>query len=196
LVAVLEAAQRHGFLGPGPVEAHIDHALGLAALIATPPRAALDLGSGAGVPGLVLALHWPASRWILLDAGARRTALLTQAVSALRLADRVDVLCARAEDAGRDPGLRGSCDLVTARSFGPPAVTAECAAPFLRVGGVVAVTEPPGNEPRWPIEGLAVLGLTLGPRSESPHVQQLIATAQCPDRYPRRVGMPAKRPLF
>ena len=52
----LETARRHGFLGPGPVTDHISHAVGLAEAVPQPPRQALDLGSGAGVPGLILAL--------------------------------------------------------------------------------------------------------------------------------------------
>jgi 16S rRNA (guanine527-N7)-methyltransferase len=148
------------------------------------------------VPGLVLALHWPGSRWTLLDAGVRRAALLTQAVSALGLADRVDVLCARAEDAGRDPAHRGRYDLVTARSFGAPAVTAECGAALLHPGGILAVTEPPDGSARWPDDGLALLGLTLGTASSAPRAQLIRANAPCPERYPRRTGVPAKRPLF
>jgi len=160
------------------------------------PARALDLGSGAGVPGLVLALHWPESRWILLDAGVRRATVLTQAVTALGLDARVGVVCARAEEAGQNPAHRGHYDLVTARSFGAPAVTAECGAPFLRVGGILAVTEPPDATSRWPVEGLATFGLAPGASSTTPNAQQLIAVSPCPDRYPRRTGVPAKRPLF
>lgn len=164
--------------------------------IATLPSRALDLGSGAGVPGLVLAVEWPDSTWVLLDAGERRTTVLQQAVIDLGVGSRVTVICGRAEGLGHDPAHRGTYDLVTSRSFGPPAVTAECGAPFLRVGGVLAVTEPPDEQPRWPAEGLAELGLVAGHTTEAPRTQQLIASAPCPDRYPRRIGIPVKRPLF
>ena len=70
------------------------------------------------------------------------------------------ILGAAAEDAGRDAEWRGGFDLVTARSFGAPAVVAECGAPFLRVGGRLVVSEPPSDGPtRWPVEGLAAVGL-------------------------------------
>ncbi|MGH9185692.1 MAG: RsmG family class I SAM-dependent methyltransferase [Acidimicrobiales bacterium] len=164
-----------------------------------PPRRALDLGSGGGVPGLVLARSWPASCWVLLDAGERRAAFLRSAISELDLRDRVAVLEERAETAGRDPALRASFDLVVARSFGLPAVTAECAAGFLAVGGHLVVSEPPANaEGRWDVAGLARLGLEpVAPSAAADfRVQVFEQTQACPDRYPRRSGVPAKRPLW
>ena len=94
--------------------------------------------------------------------------------------------------------MRAAFDLVVARSFGPPAVVAECAAPFLRVGGRLAVSEPPTGEDRWPPAPLAELGLEATERRDvgGAHVQLLRQTAPCPDRYPRRTGVPTKRPLF
>jgi 16S rRNA (guanine527-N7)-methyltransferase len=161
------------------------------------PTTALDLGSGGGVPGLPLALHWPLSNWVLLDGNERRTAWLAEAVQTLDLADRVRVVRARAEEAGRDSTLRGGFDVVTARSFGPPAVTAECASPFLRIGGVLVVSEPPAEVGRWTVDGLAQLGLGIGGRSSgAPWMQVLVQERPCPERFPRRVGIPAKRPLF
>ena len=202
LQAVLEEARSAGFLGPGPVEPHIEHALAFVGDLAA-PALALDLGSGAGVPGLALAwLAWPDSHWVLLDAGQRRAVFLAEAIEQLGLEDRVRVVRARAEEAGRDPELRATCDLVTSRGFGPPAVVAECAAPFLRVGGQLVVSEPPGGAPsRWPAPELQVLGLepALEGANEAPSgpaMARFILATPCPDRYPRRVGIPAKRPLF
>lgn len=208
LITELERAQELGFLGPGPVDTHVDHARGFAAGLDGPPARFLDLGSGGGVPGLVLALDWPGASAVLLDAGERRCAFLREAVERLGLDGRVDVVRQRAEEAGRSPTLRGRFDLVVARSFGPPAVTAECAAPFLQVGGRVVVSEPPPEDSaegaasshdavRWPPEGLAQLGLS--PAAAWRHdygYQSLVQRSPCPDRYPRRVGQVAKRPLF
>jgi 16S rRNA (guanine527-N7)-methyltransferase len=195
---VLEQARDLGFLGPGPVEPHIEHALVFTAAVPEPPEQALDLGSGGGVPGLVLALHWQASRWTLLDAGQRRTAFLHSAVAELALTGRVEVLAGRAETAGRIPEQRGAYDLVVARSFGRPAVTAECAAPFLQVGGLLVVSEPPAPAAdRWPKKPLAELGLEPAhPVEGPPHFQILKQRAPCPDQYPRRIGVPGKRPLW
>jgi 16S rRNA (guanine527-N7)-methyltransferase len=167
-------------------------------LVAAAPGRAVDLGSGGGVPGLVLACHWPDSQWLLLDASHRRTDFLTDAVTSLGLNDRVRILCQRAEEAGRLPDLRHSADLVTARGFARPAVTAECAAPLLVVGGLLVVSDPPDAVPdRWPPEPLESLGLVPdGVSATAPALQRLRQVTPCPDRYPRRTGVPAKRPLF
>lgn len=204
LEAVLQASQAAGFLGPGDPEAHIEHARSFAAAIdareGPRPERLLDLGSGGGVPGLVLAaLCWPSARWVLLDAAARRTEFLEWAVDELGLRDRVTVRHDRAEAAGRDDDLRGTMDVVLARSFASPPITAECGAPLLRAGGVLVVSEPPGalDRGRWPEGPLAELGLVLeghvvGPPAMVWMRQQHLAG----DRWPRRVGVPGKRPLY
>jgi 16S rRNA (guanine527-N7)-methyltransferase len=198
VLAVLEEAQAAGFLGPGPVADHVEHARGVAAAVASPPARALDLGSGGGVPGLVLAEVWPASRWVLLDRGAKRCAFLRRAVAGLGLAARVAVEEGAAESLGTDAAWRGRFDLVVSRSFGPPAVTAECAAPFLRVDGLLAVAEPPRGHDRWPAAEVARLGLAPGELSvhAAATVQVLRQAEPCPPEYPRRAGIPAKRPLW
>ena len=205
LVLVLEEARRRGFLGPGPVEAHLDHAAGYAAALEadagagwSPVRAA-DLGSGAGLPGLPLAVRFPDAAWTLVEASVRRAAFLRSAVRDLGLGDRVGVVEERAEAVGRLAAYRGRFDLVVARSFGPAAVVAECAAPLLRAGGRAVVSEPPGGAPaRWPAPGLALLGMAPGPsvQARGAAYQVLHREALCPDRWPRRVGIPGKRPLF
>lgn len=184
-------------MGPGPTEAHIQRALDLAAAVENQPSVALDLGSGGGVPGLPLAVAWPSTAWILLDGSTTRGAFLERAVAELGLQDRVRVIAERAEVAGRGP-TRGTVDLVVARSFGAPAITAECAAPFLRPGGRLVVAEPPEGSPeRWDPAGLAEVGMSLGPTvSEPTSFQVVLQERPCPDRFPRRVGIPAKRPLF
>ncbi len=160
---------------------------------------ALDLGTGAGLPGLVLAMSWAASRWVLLDSRRRSVAFVTETVERLGLGGRVDVVLGRAEELGRQVEHRGRYALVTARGFGPPAVTAECGAPFLRVGGRLVVSEPPGSAGRrWPEDALEQLGLrlrnVLGKDGGTFAVlEQVVA---CPSRFPRRSGVPAKRPLF
>jgi 16S rRNA (guanine527-N7)-methyltransferase len=206
LIGVLERSRALGFLGPGSVRVHLDHADGFAAGIGIAPAQFLDLGSGGGVPGLVLAHRWRESRAVLLDARERRCGFLREAVRALDLGGRVVVLWARAEDAGHRDYLRGAFDLVVARGFGPPAVTAECAAPFLRVGGTLAVSEPPVDDEadgpfpksdRWAPAGLARLGLAVGRAwTDGYRYQALEQVEPCPARYARNPGIPAKRPLF
>jgi 16S rRNA (guanine527-N7)-methyltransferase len=142
----------------------------------------------------------PERSLVLLDASQRRTAFLREAVERLDISSRVEVITARAEAAARDPHLRGRFDAVVARSFGPPAVTAECAAGFLPAGGVLLVSEPPSGEDtpvRWPDAGLADLG--FGPAEHLGHAPAglvRIRRLHEHDRWPRRVGIPAKRPLW
>ena len=204
---MLEEARALGFLGPGQVEPHLDHAAGFAAAVATdchggpalPPARAADLGTGGGVPGLPLALAFPDCQWVLVESMVRRADFLRRAVGRLELGERVEVAEMRAEALGRSPGFRAGFDVVVARSFGPPAAVAECGAPLLRVGGRAVVSEPPAGRPaRWPVDGLGILGMSSGPVVEAAGAvfQVLCQRAPCPDRYPRRVGVPAKRPLF
>ena len=144
LTDLLEEARQRGFLGPGPVEPHLDHARAFAVAAGAPPARAADLGAGGGLPGLVLAAEfWPDAKWVFVDAQQKRTEFLREAVEDLGLDDRVHVLTERAELVGQDLDHRGTYDLVVSRSFGPPAVTIECAAPLLRVGGAFVVSEPP-----------------------------------------------------
>ena len=220
LLEILEDARAAGFLGPGPVETHLRHAEGFVAVCRhlwpdgpTPP-VLLDLGSGAGLPGLVVATRWPEATVVLLDAQRRRTAFLDDAVRRLGLGGRVTVRQDRAEVAGRDPLARGRFDGVLARSFGRPAVVAECSAPLLRQGGWLVVSEPPSEGPaapsarpdlatdpsgpaRWPAAPLAELGLVPEQLIHEEFDYQTLRQADpCPERFPRRDGLPAKRPLF
>ena len=205
LLAVLARARTIGFLGPGPVEPHVEHARAFSALLDPAPAGTfVDLGSGGGVPGLVLATLLPETAWVLVDSMVRRTAFLEEAVVRLGLADRVRVVTARAEEIGRDRAHRGAYPTVVARSFGAPAVLAECAAPLLVRGGTVVVSEPPaadgadGPRPgRWPSTGLALVGLALdrwepGP----PSLVRLRLTDRCPRTYPRPTGVPSRQPLW
>jgi 16S rRNA (guanine527-N7)-methyltransferase len=161
----------------------------------------MDLGSGGGLPALVLAVLWPASEWLLIDSNVRKAGWLEDAIQGLGMSSRVAVRCERAEVTGRS-WYRRAAELVTARGFGPPGSTAECAAPLLREGGHLLVADPPGGGDRWRPDGLAELGLELdssevvetaaGPVS----ISRMSSVADCGPRYPRRVGVPFKRPLF
>jgi len=150
------------------------------------------------LPGLVIARARPDLRVTLLDGRTERASQLQSAVGRLGLGEQVRVLAARAEEAAHT-AERAAFDAVVARSFGPPPVTAECAAGFLRIGGRLVVSEPPEEAPagRWPVGPLAELGLEMTTTSaERFHYAVLRAVAACPKRYPRRTGVPRKRPLY
>ncbi len=201
LLAVFQDAQGQGLVGAGPLEGHVDHARGFAEVLEAEPAGMLvDLGSGAGLPGLVLAAGWPRSRWILLDGRARSAAFLRQAVSQLGLGDRVSVVEGRAELVAHDPMYRASAEVVVARSVAVPAAVAECAAGLLVPGGLLVVSEPPASKAfRWDSSGLARLGMGPARLVETAgklHFSLIDQQLPCPPGYPRRTGVPGQRPLF
>ena len=202
--ASLDQAFDLGLLGPGEVAAHIRHALGYVEAAhqvgAGSDGRVADLGSGGGLPGLVLAEAWTTASFVLIDAAERRCAFLTESVERMGLPTRVAVRRGRAEELAHEEDLRETFDMVVARSFGPPSVLAECAAPLLKVGGWLLVSEPPSTEAterRWPSFGLELLGLGA-PRliQAERHFVAIEKVTATEDRFPRRVGIPAKRPLF
>lgn len=199
---LLDARER-GFAGPGEIERHFRHTVGFRDLVVaalnerTRGTRIADLGSGGGVPGLVLAVLLPDAHFFLVESSSRRAAWLGAAARDLE-ADNVEVVLSRAEDFAHGD-KRGTFDAVTARSFSLPAVTAECGAPLLRVGGVLIVSEPPQPvESRWPDQGLSRLGLGAASviRSNGFSFATIVLEREVSSLYPRRVGVPAKRPLF
>jgi 16S rRNA (guanine527-N7)-methyltransferase len=194
LHGALAEARALGFLGPGPLEAHVRSAASfldaLTAVAAAGP--ALDLGSGGGVPGLILAEWLPEWDWTLLDANRRRTSFLAR-VASRAVVGNVEAVRARAEDAARGPA-RGTYSVVTARSFGPPATTAEAAAPFLRVDGHLVVAEPPEHVDRWDAEGLERLG--LAPTETSTGVATFRLVSPVPAEFPRTIKQQQRSPLW
>ena len=116
------------------------------------------------------------------------------------MAERVRVERGRAEELARSTHLRGVADVVTSRSFGAPAVTAECAVGFLAgPGSVLLVSEPPDADPdRWPEEPLLRMGLRPGGTwtRDGATVREITVVSPCPDDLPRRVGVPSRRPAY
>lgn len=199
LLDVLAEAQRSGFIGAGPVAVHVAHADAFLAAVDA-PASAVDLGSGGGLPALVLALAWPESRWLLVEAMHKRAEFLRRAIVALGLTHRAEVTAERSEAVGHDPQRQGRADLVTARSFAGPALTAESAAPLLRVGGRLVVAEPPdlgASWERWPGDGLARAGLTAERIVRSSASVRVLRQAQpCPSHLPRRAKLQQRSPLW
>ena len=167
-----------------------------------PPADALavDLGTGGGIPGLVLATL-TMCRWVLVDRGERRGSFLRWAVRRLGLRDRVEVVVADAVEVGRGP-LRGKANLVTARSFAPPGPTVECGAPLLLPGGFLVVSAPPaaagGRAGRWEDGGLRAMGLEDwgGWHTGQAGYRAMQLVADCPNRFPRRFSRQLSDPLI
>lgn len=200
LISVLDSAQALGFVGPGPVADHLAHAEAHARVLAgvNPGPNVCDLGSGAGLPGLVIAALDLRQRVVLVESMAKRCRFLADATKHLRLTpNRAEVWCGRAEDFARERGE--TADAVVARSFAPPAVTAEIAAGILRVGGALVASSGPESRTGWDSpDGLWSLGLTP-PRfvQEGGRTFAVVTKIQqLPEGFPRRSGVPAKRPLW
>jgi 16S rRNA (guanine527-N7)-methyltransferase len=110
-----------------------------------------------------------------------------------------EVIIGRVEEIARQEDLGAAFDLVTARSFGPPAVTAECGVRFLKIGGLMVISEPPDDsaDDRWIPSGLSKMGLeSVGRVRHGAAYQVLRKVKETPLLYPRQTGTPRKHPLF
>jgi 16S rRNA (guanine527-N7)-methyltransferase len=162
-----------------------------------------DVGSGAGLPALVLALALPRTRVTAIESQHQKCAYIERAAEVLNLAN-ITVRCLRAEEYGRSAG-REAHDVVVSRALAALPVVAEYSLPLLRAGGtMVAMKGLISDQERT--QALRALGILGADRLEAVRLdpfagaqnrwvymaQKIRAT---PDRFPRRSGIPAKRPL-
>ena len=164
----------------------------------------VDVGTGGGFPGLVLAIAEPSLRVTLMDATRRKTEYLERVREELGV--EVEVLRARAEDAAREPVLRESFDVVVCRALGPWPVVLELTLPFCRTGGVLfgqrgsnAPPEAVAHAGAAAVLGGRVVGVEqVGVEAglENRYVTVVEKVESTPVRYPRKAGIPAKRPLL
>ncbi len=193
LDAVLDRARSVGFLGPGPIRAHIEHADRYLAAIPPNAKRMIDLGSGGGVPGLAILQARPTLSGVLLDAATKRGAFLTWALTELDLTDRVTVAVGRAEVLAHDPAYRQQFDVMVSRGFGPPAATLENARAYLLPGGLSIISEPPGGR-RWPSSALERLAFE---EVDAPsEVAVFRAIGDAPADIPRPHKQQQRSPLF
>lgn len=164
----------------------------------------VDVGTGGGFPGLVLAIAEPSLRVVLMDATRKKTAYLERVSEQLGL--EVEVLHARAEDAGHDASMRESFDVAAGRALGPWPVVLELTLPFCRTGGVLmgqrgadAPAEAEAHTRAAALLGGRVTGVErVGAETglENRHIIVVEKVESTPERYPRKAGIPAKRPLL
>lgn len=169
LLETLRDAQRFGFFGARPVEEAAQHARGFVDALG-PLEAGtrvVDLGSGGGLPGLVLAAAYRDCAITLIDRREKRTDFLRRA--AMRLGfDHVDVVAADVSELVADvtDGRRPAFDAATARGFGPPSLTLTMACALIGSDGCVVISEPPSGD-RWDPELMRTLAVT---RTSADHV--------------------------
>ncbi len=191
---VLIRAQKVGFLGPGDVETHIDHAARFASGLTQEHVTIADIGSGGGVPALPLLVDNEHLTATLVDTSQRRCSFLVWAVCELELQERVQVKRSRAEEFARNDEIRGTFSAVTARGFGPPAWTFECAIGLLAMRGRFVVSEPP-NERNWPdVATLRSFGMSQVEPTDGIAVFERVG--DIPKDLPRRPKIASKKPLF
>ena len=168
------------------------------------PLRAVDVGAGAGFPGLPLKIAWPALRLTLVEATGKKCRFLEQVVAELGL-QHVTVVNSRAEDYGQGP-QRASFDLALARALSRLPTALEYCLPLLKIGGWLIAQK--GREPQEEIAGSRLALNTLGgslhdvvpvsvPGLEAQRALVIVAkAARTPAAYPRRAGIPQRQPLL
>jgi len=164
---------------------------------------AADIGSGAGFPGLVLALACPQSSWVLVEANGKKCRFLNLCLEKLAI-ENARVLPLRAETIGQKAAWRGQFDLVTARAVAALPVLLEYAMPLLRVGGTFIAAKGPSfpEEEAAAATALTVLGAQPAkkqafalPGGDKRILACYSKTQATSEKYPRRAGIPEKKPL-
>ena len=185
-----------------PDRALLDDSLVLLDFLPLGPLRVIDVGSGGGLPGLPLKLARPELRLTLLEANQRKAAFLVQATAQLGLRD-VEVVALRAEDAGREARHREAYDFALARALAPMRVLVELCLPFVAVGGRLLAMKADAlaeaEAARGVIERLGGELVAVTPAaSEARSLGQVVVVGKVratPPEYPRRAGVPGRRPL-
>lgn len=161
----------------------------------------VDVGSGGGLPGLPLKIVKPELEMTLVEADGKKAAFLIQACARLGL-DGVAVVDRRAEAAAHEPELRESFDVAVARALAPMPVLAELCLPFVRVGGRLLAQKTRDEDfgaAERPIEVLGGGPIRILPAAtrlrDAGVIVEVEKVAATPATYPRRPGVPARRPL-
>ncbi|MFL2987758.1 MAG: RsmG family class I SAM-dependent methyltransferase [Candidatus Poriferisodalaceae bacterium] len=199
LAELLERAQNLGHIGPGEIDSYVKHSIShLSVADPAPGSRWCDLGSGGGLPGLIVAVERPDLKLTLLDRSSTRVEFLAEAVNQLDVGANLEVVEGDATVLAHNGLYRGEFDGVFCRSFGPPSITAECAIGFLCKTGCLVVSEPPtASTRRWSLKSLQTLGFAGVEMIDGPprFAKLAVATPPGPD-VPRTWKQMTKKPLF
>jgi 16S rRNA (guanine527-N7)-methyltransferase len=164
-------------------------------------RRLVDVGSGGGLPGLPLKVARPELEVVLVEADGDKAAFLIHACAQLGL-HGVEVVNRRAEDAGHDPRLREAFDVAVARALAPMPVVAELCLPFVRVGGRLLAQKTEAEDVEAAGHAIEVVGGGAARVVPAPSTARRSGTIvivekvmPTPAAYPRRAGLPARKPL-
>ena len=170
-----------------------------------PPRSLIDVGTGAGFPGIPLKLIYPHLRLTLVESVQKKAGFCEHIADTLGLR-QVTVLAQRAEEVGQDSKHREAYDVATARAVAPMPTLVEYLLPLVHVGGMVIMQkgENAPAETQQSEKAIARLGgrlrkiipISLPLVVEDRYLVVLDKVAQTPSAYPRRTGVPAKQPLL
>ena len=183
-----------------PADELIDDCLVLVSYLSD-AKTLVDVGSGGGLPGLPLKIMVPRLEVTLVEANARKAAFLTQACARLSLTG-VKVVGGRAEDAAHEADMREAFDVAVARALAPMPVLAELCLPFVRVGGRLLAQKTQDEDVGAARQAIELLGggparvTPASSRARSAGVVVVVEkVAPTPEAYPRRAGIPGRRPL-
>lgn len=170
----------------------------------SPPERVIDVGTGAGFPGLVLKLIWPNIQLTLVESVHKKADFCRHIVERLGL-ESVTVLAERAEDVGQDPSHRHSYDLAIARAVARMPILMEYLLPLVHRNGIVMAMkgETAHSETHAAQNAIHLLGgklhklinVKLPGVVEERFIVVIHKIAGTPEEYPRRVGVPAKNPI-
>ena len=187
-------------LAAGPTDGLVEDCLVLVDHLGD-ARRVVDVGSGGGLPGLPLKIVRPDLEVVLVEADGDKAAFLVHACAQLGL-QGVEVVNRRAEEAARDPRLREAFDLAVARALAPMPVLAELCLPFVRVGGRLLAQKTEAEDVGTAGRAIGILGggpahVVAAPSNlrRAGTIVVVEKVSPTPDAYPRRAGLPARKPL-
>lgn len=185
------------------LDKHIEDSLKLLEFMPLEAENLVDIGSGAGFPGMILAIACPQTRFTLVESDRKKSGFLKQVKDELALSN-VEVVCRRVEELGREGGTRGNFTLCSSRAVASMNILLEYGLPLLKIGGRLFLWK--GRNYQQEIEqannAMSLLGGSLGQvwlytlmEDRDRAIIEVRKDRETPERYPRRVGIPSKRPL-